>query len=116
MDDQFHDRAVHLESDITGEKTISDLILSESVTGVGARLGPRAGKEVFENVLYDPSISVVFVNRSLAERSLSTYLKYGRRVSFADAVSLRIMFDRHIRRIASFDADFDVIEGITRLR
>jgi len=26
------------------------------------------------------------------------------------------MFDRHIRRIASFDADFDSIEGITRIR
>lgn len=86
------------------------------MTGVGARLGPGAGKEVFENLLYDPSIKVVFINRSLAERSVSTYLRYGKRLSFADAVSLRIMFDRHIRTIVSFDSDFDSVEGILRLR
>jgi predicted nucleic acid-binding protein len=86
------------------------------VTGVSARLGSRAGKEVFENLLYDPSIKVVFTNRSLAERSISTYLRYGKKLSFTDSVSLRIMFDRHIRTILSFDSDFDSVEGILRLR
>jgi predicted nucleic acid-binding protein len=43
-------------------------------------------------------------------------MKHGAKLSFADAVSVRIMHDMRIRDIASFDSDFDNIEGINRIR
>jgi predicted nucleic acid-binding protein len=95
---------------------ISDLVLSESVTGVGSRLGYKNGREVFENLFHNPSVRMVFLNKRLAQRSILTYRQYGGRLSFADAVSVRIMTDHRVRTIASFDSDFDAVEGTTRLR
>jgi len=100
---------------LEGQKVISDLVVSESVTGVGARLGQRAGREVFYNLVHDPSVRTVYLNRRLMEMSLQTYVKYGARLSFADSVSVRIMYDMAIKKIVSFDSDFDTVEGIERV-
>ena len=43
------------------------------------------------------------------------YVKYNGKLSFPDALSVRIMLDLHIREISSFDTDFDTVEGITRI-
>lgn len=94
---------------------VSDLVVSESVTGVGALLGQNAGRKVFDNLVHDPTVKTVYLNKRLIERSLQTYVKYGARLSFADAVSVRIMQDMRIGEIASFDPDFDGIEGIARV-
>ncbi|MDA4112730.1 MAG: PIN domain-containing protein [Thaumarchaeota archaeon] len=114
-DDQFHKTAVQVAPELHSEKVISDLVVSESVTGVGARLGERAGREVFENLVHDPTVKTIHLNKRLMERSLQTYVKHGARLSFADSVSVRIMYDMRIKEIASFDSDFDGIEGITRI-
>jgi predicted nucleic acid-binding protein len=97
------------------QRMISDLVVSESVTGVGVRLGRQAGREVFENLIHDPTVKTVYMNKRLLERSVQTYMKYGERLSFADAVSVRIMYDMQIKEIASFDSDFDSVEGVSRI-
>jgi predicted nucleic acid-binding protein len=89
--------------------------LSESITGVASRLGSEAGTKVFETLMYDSSTRVIFLNKRLCERSIYLYLKYGRRLSFADTISVRIMYDRKIKSIVSFDSDFDGIEGVSRI-
>jgi len=99
---------------IARNRTISDLVLSESVTAVGARLGSGPGKEVFDNLLYDPTVKVIFGNKRLYERAVPLYLKYGGDLSFSDALSVRIMLDQEITEIASFDGDFDRVEGVAR--
>jgi predicted nucleic acid-binding protein len=114
-DDQFHTNAIRVANKLQSQKVISDLVVSESVTGVGARLGPRAGREVFDNLVHDPTVRTVYLNKRLTERSIQTYVKYGARLSFADSVSLRIMQDMRIEEIASFDSDFDGVEGIARI-
>jgi predicted nucleic acid-binding protein len=101
--------------DVSGEKVISDLVLSESVTGVAARLGRKAGTEVFETLLYAPDTKIVFLNKRLCQRTLYLYLKHGARLSFVDTISVRIMYDRKIKSIVSFDSDFDTIDRISRL-
>ena len=107
--------ARELVNKLHGEKIISDLVLSECVTGVAARLGRKAGIVVFENLFYDQSTKVVFLNKRLSERALHLYLKFGEKLSFADIISVRIMYDRKIKSIVSFDSDFDDVDGITRL-
>ncbi len=114
-DDQFHNGAASLMPRLRGAKAITEMVLSESVTGVGARLGGKAAREVFENLLYDPSVSVFFANKKLLERALPIFVKYGGAVSFSDALSIRIMLDHKMREVASFDRDFDRVEGIIRL-
>lgn len=114
-DDQYHPRAVELLPTIDEEQMISDLVLSESVTGVGARLGHKGAREVFDNLFHNPSVRVVFLNKRLAQRSISTYARFGGKLSFADAASVKIMEDNKLDKIVSFDSDFDGIDGVTRV-
>jgi len=114
-DDQFHNRALQVARELDTQRVISDLIVSESVTGVGSRLGHQAGREVFENLVHDPTVKTVYLNKRLLERSVQTYMKYGLKLSFADSVSVRIMYDMRIKEIASFDSDFDAVDGISRV-
>ena len=112
--DQFHRKAVELLTRLGKSRTISDLVLAESVTAVGARLGSGPGKTVFDNLLYDPLVKVVFSNKRLYQRALPIFLRHGGDLSFSDALSVRIMLDQKITEIASFDSDFDRVEGIAR--
>lgn len=115
QDDQFHERAKELVTELEEEKFVSELIISESVTGVGARLGSKNASVIFENLVHDPSIKVIYANKRLLERAIQTYIKYDGKLSLADSVSLRIMYDNKIKKIVSFDADFDGLEGIIRI-
>lgn len=114
-DDQNHDRAVRLLPSLDPKQMVSDLVLSESVSWVGAHLGYRSAQEVFENLFQNPSIKVLFLNKRLAQRSALTYAKYRGKLSFADAVSVRLMQDGKVHEIASFDSDFDGVEGVARI-
>ena len=90
-------------------------MISESTTAVGARLGVKAGRAVFENLLYDSSTKTVFGGKRLYERAVPIFTKYGGRLSFADAVSVRLIYDEKVREIASFDSDFDRVDGMSRI-
>ncbi len=96
-------------------RAISELVIAESVTAVGARLGAKAGRTVFENLLYDSSVKTLFGNKRLFERAMPIFARYGGRLSFADSVSVRMMYDQKISEIASFDSDFDGVEGVARV-
>jgi len=49
------------------------------------------------------------------DNSMFTFLHYGGTLSLADSLSLQIMIEMGINKIASFDSDFDKIKGITRI-
>ena len=96
------------------EKIISDIVLSESVTGVAARLGQKAGMDVFENLFYDSKTKVVFLNKRLCERDFARLPK----VSSKNSPLLMVHQsgkDSKIKSIVSFDSDFDVVEGLSRI-
>lgn len=114
-DDQFHDRAVAELPKLDPRRLVSDLVISESTTAVGARLGVKAGRAVFEGLLYDSSTKTVFGGKRLFERAATIFAKYGGRLSFPDSVSVRLMYDEKVKEIASFDTDFDRVDGLTRI-
>ncbi len=113
--DQYHDDAVRVFSKLDNHRVISELVIAESVSAVGSRLGVKAGRMVFENLLYDSSTKTHFGNRRLYERAMTIFAKYGGRLSFADSVSVRLMYDQKIREIVSFDSDFDSVEDVARI-
>ena len=114
-DDQFHEAAVGILPKLGSHRAISELVIAESVSAVGARLGAKAGRAVFENLLYDSSTKTFFAGKRLYERAMPIFTKYGGRLSFADSVSVRLMYDQKIREIASFDSDFDGVEDVARI-
>ncbi len=90
-------------------------VLSESVTGVGSRLGTKASRQVFENLLYDSATKTVFGNKRLYEGAVPLHIKYGGELSFPDCVTVRLMYDQKIEQIVSFDSDFDRVDRISRV-
>jgi predicted nucleic acid-binding protein len=110
--DQWHERARELSK--KAQKMIAtELVLSESVTAVGARGGGKAGMALYEYV--SDNCQVAFADKEMLDRAMKIYLMYDGTLSLADAVSLVVMEDYDIKNILSFDSDFDRVKGITRL-
>lgn len=111
--DRWHHRAVELAEKLPDEKLVTELIISESVTAIGALGGGKAGVDVYEYII--ENCEVVFIDRELLEGAVPIYLKYDGLLSVADAVSIEIMRRQGIKKIVSFDSDFDKVEGISRI-
>ncbi len=113
--DQWHKEAMALSQRIDEEDAlfVSDLIISETITGVGTLKGGKEGKILFDYI--SDNCSIEYANKDLCDRAIETFLKYDGTLSFADSVSIVIMEKKGIFKIASFDRDFDKVKGITRL-
>lgn len=111
--DQWHKRAKELSKNVDDELVVTDLIISESVTAVGARGGGKAGRAVYEYI--SDNCEVAFVTMDVLEKAMEIFLKYDGTLSVADAVSVYVMDSRNIKSILSFDSDFDKVKNITRL-
>jgi len=112
--DHWHRRAVELVGELSDEKLVSELVVEESVTAVGAIGGGKAGVNLYEYIV--GNCGIVFSDRELLESAIQVYLKYDGTLSVADAVSVEAMRRRGIKKIVSFDADFDKVTGISRIR
>jgi predicted nucleic acid-binding protein len=111
----IHESAVKILPTLEPRRIISDLIISESVTALGARLGSKAAQAVFENMAYDSATKMVYSGRRLYERAMLVYTRYDGNLSFPDSVTVRLMYDQKIKEIVSFDSDFDHAERIVRV-
>ena len=111
--DSWHRRALKVSKDLPAGGIISDYVLSEAVTIVGHRGGGKAGRNLYESLI--DNFEVVYVDEGLLGESMDVYLKYDGTLSVADAVSVEIMRRRGIKKIVSFDRDFDKVEGISRI-
>jgi len=112
--DRWHGRAEELARSLTEAKLVTELVIAESVTCIGALGGGKAGTEVYEAIT--ENCEVVFVDKRLLTDCMEVYLKYDGTLSLADAASIAIMRERGIKEIVSFDADFDRVKGISRIR
>jgi len=108
--DQWHQKAVQLIKKINNEeKVISDLMVAESITSIGDRKGGKEAINIF-NYLQD-NFTVISTDFEF----LRQYLKYDGTLSIADTSAVEIMKNMKITQIASFDRDFDKVEGIVRI-
>lgn len=112
--DQWHPRAFELSKNLSETILISDFVISETVTSIGSLGGGKAGMKVYYS-LYD-NYKIVWVSENLLNRAMSIYLKYDGNLSLTDAISVRIMHDKGVEKIISFDADFDRVDGILRVK
>ena len=111
--DRWHRRAVELVGELSDEKLVSELVVEESVTAVGAIGGGKAGVNLYEYIV--GNCEIVFTDRELLENAIQVYLKYDGTLSVADAVSVEVMRKHGIKKIVSFDADFDKVTGVSRI-
>ncbi|NYB26471.1 MAG: type II toxin-antitoxin system VapC family toxin [Methanobacteriaceae archaeon] len=112
--DQWHQKAVQLIKKINNEeKVISDLMVAESITSIGDRKGGKEAINIF-NYLQD-NFTVISTDFEFLKSIKRQYLKYDGTLSIADTSAVEIMKNMKITQIASFDRDFDKVEGIVRI-
>ena len=112
--DRWHQNALRLRKDVPSEFLVSDLTVAETVTIIGARSGGGAAQTLYE--FFVDECDMAFVTGELLQEAMGHHLLYDGVLSVADCVSVTLMSRRNIQDIVSFDADFDRVRGIHRIR
>jgi predicted nucleic acid-binding protein len=111
--DKWHDQALELSEGINEEMMVSDLVISESVTLAGSRSGGNAGQKLYE--FFVDNCHIEYVDEDVLREGMEVFLRYDGKLSLPDSVSVVIMRRKVISRIASFDSDFDRVDGVKRV-
>ena len=111
--DRWHHDALRVAGKNKDSFLVSDLIISESITLVGSLEGGKAGKLLYEYFI--DNCKIEFMDNDMLARGMETFLKYDGSISLADAVSVEIMKENRIRKIISFDSDFEKVSDIDRM-
>ncbi len=112
--DRWHTDALKVSEKIRESLLISELVISESITMVGSFEGGKAGKTLYEYFI--DNCGIEFIDEEMLAKAMDTFLKYDGSISLADASSIEIMKKNGIKKIISFDSDFDRVDEIDRLR
>lgn len=112
-DDQWHEDALKIAETIKEQLFVSELIISESITMVGSYGGGKVGKILYE--FFQDNCRIEYLDEEMLEKSMNTFLKYDGSISLADSSSVEIMKKYDVKKIISFDTDFDKIQGILRI-
>ena len=111
--DRWHKDAVKLSENIKTGVVVSDYVIAEAVSTIGHRGGGKAGIDLYDFLINN--FQVIYVDEELLKQSMEVYLKYDGTLSVADAVSVEVMRRHGIKKIISFDADFDKVTSISRI-
>lgn len=111
--DRWHADALRVAGKLRDSILVTDLVVAESVTQVGSRVGVKAGKTLFQ--YFRDDCRIAYAGEDLLDDAMERWQTYGGRLSVSDAVSLAIMARERLSKILSFDSDFDIVRGIDRL-
>ncbi len=111
--DRWHHDALKVSERTRDSFLVSEPIISESVTLVGSLEGGKAGKLLYEYFI--DNCKIEFVDREMLSKSMEIFLNYDGSISLADAVSLEMMKENRVKKIISFDGDFDKVREIERV-
>ncbi|MEA1992891.1 MAG: PIN domain-containing protein [Euryarchaeota archaeon] len=114
-DDENHGRASTIMEEIVnfkhGKAIISDLVFSEIVTVIKLRKDLKSAVEIGEILKDSKEVDIVFAKESLFEEIWSIFRSH-RGLSFVDASNIAVMKTFDIKKIATFDRDFENMEDI----
>ena len=94
----------------------SDFILAETLTLIrfSGRGGAEASNRAHEILTSTKTLELTRLTDRELELAAELFKKYPQ-LSFVDATTVALMYSRKIKRILSFDQDFDSVPGIERI-
>ena len=111
--DQWHPQAIEVYKKIkNGRLIISKLVIAETVTVLKNKIPTKDIREIYNNI---PHLFEIIDDSDLYDGAMNEFVKYDSQISFFDAMYVHIMMEMNISEIASFDSDFDRVNGIVRL-
>lgn len=112
--DRWHRDAVRLKKTLSQKFLVSDFVVDEAVTIIGARRGGRPAQTLFQ--YFADACDVEFVDEDLLEQAMTYHLRFDGGLSVTDCVTLALMEATGVGELVSFDDDFDRVKVITRIR
>ena len=113
--EECHERAVVLLNGAASENlVVSDHVLDEVMTFLARRIGGEAAFDAGQELLSTPNVELAFASGPDLQQAMFLVKKHG--FSLCDGLSVSLMRRLGLRKIVSFDSDFDKISGVSRIR
>lgn len=110
---QWHAQAIEVYKKIKNDRlVISKLVIAETVTVLKNKIPTKDIREIYNNI---PHLFEIIDDSELYDGAMNEFVKYDAKISFFDAMYVHIIGEKNISGIASFDSDFDRVDGIIRL-
>ena len=115
LDENFEDgKRLFSTAFSSGEAiVITTHVFDESLTYIRKKLGPQKSETLLSLLMQNKQIEIAFPERQVFTSAAQLFSKH-KKFSFCDALSLAVMNSYGIRKILSFDSDFD-LPGVERL-
>jgi len=110
--DENHARADELARDPHDKVTTTDMVLSEFVTLMLRKDGSKSAHEAGMKLLQSEIVMICAVHEDLP--NALELVRTNQKISMCDAVSAVVMDKLHIKKVLSFDSDFDIL-GFERI-
>ncbi len=112
--DQWHKPAQQLTPRLESEDIlVTELIVAEAVTVIGRRGGGKEGMQMYH--YFSDNCEIVYGDEQRIRGAMEVFLRHDGVLSLSDAFSVSSMKERGIAVIASFDSDFDKVDGVERV-
>jgi uncharacterized protein len=111
--DQWHRKALKVADKELGRLHVTELVVSESITTVGAHCGAKPARHLYEFFL--DSTHVEFANPEALEEAMEYHTKFDGTLSLSDCLTVVGMIKNKDHEVVSFDSDFDKVDGIRRI-
>ncbi|MFH1106801.1 MAG: PIN domain-containing protein [Candidatus Micrarchaeota archaeon] len=113
--DANHGKAKGIATEIEGETLVlSSHNVEETATFFQNREGGKKAREIAMQLMQSREMEIIFPDREKIIEAIGVMGKNDG-LSLCDSLAVCIMHEKRIRKIASFDADFDRFPGIVRL-
>lgn len=116
--DDYHDRAQEIVRGIDhGElpdAVVTNYVLTETLNLTGEKLGPGAANEMLDRLIEGTHFEIDHAPKADFNAAQALFRRY-EELSFVDSTIAAYMQRKDINYLYSFDDDFDVLDGVTRL-
>ncbi|MDE1879400.1 MAG: hypothetical protein KGI89_02520 [Euryarchaeota archaeon] len=110
--DQWRSRAVKVAERDRGRLKVTELVMSESITTVGAHCGAKPARQLYEFFL--DSTEILYSTPDVFDEAMDDHTRFDGALSVSDGVTVVGMARSKDLYVVSFGSDFDKVRGIHR--
>jgi len=116
--DEYHDRAWEIIRGIDHgelpEAIVTNYVVAETLNLSGEKLDADAANQMLDRLIEGAHFEITHAPKADFNAAQALFRRYSE-LSFVDSIIAAYMDRKDIEYLYSFDDDFDVVEGLTRL-
>lgn len=107
--DPLHEKALKVSESICERKLINNTVLNETLNAFTGK-GGKLGKGLFNTII--EMFDIEYLDDDGYGEAMEIYLSYDSAINYSDCTVLATMFKNGVNRIATFDSDFEKVNGL----